>query len=557
MYQPSVPLLPCHPPKEPLQLFAEVLYSSYTQPRHAAWVKRLPEFAQTFGFEHINVHGAPFLPFLTINAFPLVSRALSAQTLSERDRFREIIKGYKQSGMRVTLGSGGVRIPEDFFEKYPQARNAHTGLLMQLLEAMVVEYFEIFPEADEMEIYFWEAMLAGDGHMICPEMYYGGESVPARFASYPYYAPEDFLSDLITAYARGAQRAGKVFSLLTFSHYPWQEEALIKAIKRVDPRLPVVLDHKCQPGDWTPQRQTNNVLEAFPTRPALMMFDGAGEYWGQCRIPYCYPEEIAYRLQHALEKNPSIASVGMRVMWQFDSVFGNFNEVNLFALARLAKNPYADLANIWGEWAKGRFGDGAGVAQRALVRTNEIVNKSLYIEGAWIFNHSVLSDLTYLESHLVVFGKAMIEWYDGNVMQKGRLREAIVHPSAYTIGRLLQERCDALAAARLSLSEVEAGKTLFPMDEYEKLRYQLNLLVNVCRLSYLHMELFMRYWILRQNPAAAPQNNGQLFTAAHAAMRALADELLEAYGGREPLIVAADIARFVEQVSAAMLEVSR
>jgi hypothetical protein len=553
MNLPNMPLLPQQGRAKPIGLFAEILYSSFADGRHKSWLDRLPEFAAEYGFTHLNVHGAPLLPFVAARDFPLCGAEPDRQARREIGALREFLRSYKRSGARVTLGSGGPMIPAPFFEKYPEGRDIHSGLLRELIASLVAEYFEAVPEADELEIYLWEAMLVGDGHMVCPEMRYGGENRQARFASYPFCAPEDFVAEILAGYGLGASRAGKSFSVLTFSHYKWQEELLIRALKRVDRNLPIVLDHKCVPGDWTPQRLTNNVLAAFPAWPALMMFDGAGEYWGQCRIPYCYPEEIAHRVRHALELNPSIGELGMRVMWHYGAVFGNFNEINLFALAKLAQNRDADIGEIWGEWAAGRFGGGepAAAAVAALRRTAQICNLIFYVDGAWVFSHSELSDLAYLESHIVNYSKSIIEWNADDFRTKGRLRELVLRPSAYTLAWLLEDRAEAARLAQLSLGEVRTARSSIPQAEYEKLSYQLELLLDIAVMASLHMELFIRYWIAKKNRPAAPADNDERFSRAEGRMLALADAYGEKYGQREPLVSAERMRAYAAEVSEA------
>ena len=551
MYKPNVPLLPKQAHAGERALFAEVLYSSYTQPRHSMWCDRMCEFAQQYGFNHINIHGAPILPFVTLRDYPLVTKKVTEKDARELAGFRSVLKLYKEKGLRITLGSGGVKIPDDLFECYPDARNIHSGLLMDIVESMIVEYFETIPEADAFEIYFWEAMLVSDGHLICPEMFFGGEDRLVRFASFPYYAPEDFLADIISAYGRGAQRAGKQFSLLTFSHHQWQEEVLIKAIERVDRSLPIILDHKCQPGDWTPKRLTNNVLKAFPAHPAAMLFDGAGEYWGQCRIPYCYPEEIAHRLQYALDANPSISEVGMRVMWHYDAVFGNYNEINFYALKKLAADPYSDIGTIWDEWTRTRFGRGAESARRALSRTADICNRIFYIEGAWIFDHSEISGLKYLESHIVNYSKAMIEWNSEDFKLKGRLRELLLKPSGYTLEWVLGERAEAVRLAELSLGEVIADQASYEPEVYEKLAYQLGLLVDISKMALMHMTLFLRYWIEKVHPEAVPGDNETQIQASCGEMEAYAAAFETKYGGKEPLIKPLKMRKYIEEIKEA------
>ena len=78
---------------------------------------------------------------------------------------------------------------------------------------------------------------------------------------------------------------------------------MIEALKNRDRNYPFVLDHKCQPGDWHPFKPANNIMKTITDLEAQLQFDGTGEYYGQSLMPYCYPEEIQARVQHALSMN--------------------------------------------------------------------------------------------------------------------------------------------------------------------------------------------------------------------------------------------------------------
>ena len=145
----------------------------------------------------------------------------------------------------------------------------------------------------------------------------------------------------------------------------------------------------------------------------------------------------------------------------------------------------------------------------------------------------------------------MIEWNYSDFGMKGRLREAILKPSKNTLKRVLGDRAEALRLAKLSLGEVETNRELFPVNEYDKLAYQLNLLTDVCRMAYTHMELFMRYWIAKKNPGAAPSDNDAQLALAVTAMSTLADEYLTRYGENEPLIDVETMRTFANEVTKA------
>ena len=53
--------------------------------------------------------------------------------------------------------------------------------------------------------------------------------------------------------------------VLTFSHYPWQEKLLIEALQQINRDVPLLLNHKSQPGDWDPFRGRTTSCWPCPT----------------------------------------------------------------------------------------------------------------------------------------------------------------------------------------------------------------------------------------------------------------------------------------------------
>jgi len=69
----------------------------------------------------------------------------------------------------------------------------------------------------------------------------------------------------------------------------------------------------------------------------------------------------------------------------------------------------------------------------ALKRTNDIGNRIFYIEGMWLFNHSALASLPYLESHAVNYAKATALLKPWDIMGNYRMNELLNYPREYLI----------------------------------------------------------------------------------------------------------------------------
>ena len=339
--------------------------------------------------------------------------------------------------------------------------------------------------------------------------------------------------------------------VLTFSHYPWQENLLIEALQQIDRGVPLLLNHKSQPGDWDPFRGRNNVMVAVPDREAMMLFDGVGEYWGQGQMPYCFPEEIQSRLQDALRHNRGINSVGMRVHWGFGyTLFGSFNEVNFYALSRLAKDPYLSIDRLWRDWAEKRFGKQAAPKMiEALRRSDQIGKRTFYFRGMWVQQHSRIADLPYLEAQVLHTGRSMIQWCPQNMEDNQLIDEFMYHPGERTIRVAIADRREALRLNRLSMADVESVKAMLPAAEYRLAVAQFTLQRHFVETSIPHIEAFLRYWIQRNTPSA--ENLAKLEPPLRA-LESKADEVARLYQEKLPLFTAQSIRTYVRQVREAV-----
>lgn len=533
-------------PHKPMRLCAEILSYSLEQPAHEEFVATLEKKIKEYGIGEVMIHGFTPEQWVTNSEFPKVKRVLDAERVA---KYRRQLQRFKRLGVKVTLSGPGPNPPQGFFEAYPEARRIASGEFQRYLRSTTAELFRQLPEADAFEIYLWETPFLNDVDFFSG-MYWEKTNLDAFASITPHYGRADFLTEMLTAYARGAVDAQRQFVFLTFSHVPWQEKLIIEALRQMDGDVPILLDHKVQPGDWTPQRPANNVMLNVTEREAMLLYDGTGEYWGQSLMPYCYPEEIQQRLQHALRNNRNINTLGMRVHWvNGTTVFGNYNEVNFFALSRLARDPEMPIEQIWSEWAVARFGAAAAPKViSALRRTNEIANRFYYLDGIWVENHSALADLPYLESHFVQFARSMLLWNPGDFRTAARVREVTDHPREYTVEWVKADRLEALRLNQISLDDVEAVRGSLSKAEYDKLSGQLRLQRRFIEVAIPQMEAFLRYRIQKQRPNV---ENLRRFEASLAELEAQAAAVEREYGEKVSILKASMIRTYVKQIRAA------
>lgn len=508
-----------------------------------------------YGIDEVRIYGggnATAYKYLDITGFPEIVKQDNPQELK---KFKAGLKWFEEHGVRVTLSGGEPSLPgltyhgkndNTFFDIYPEAKYLENGLLWKFYEERTYALFKTFPEVDATDCYLWETPLLDDLN------YFPGikwqKSIRWHIGENQYYSHADYLTEFMAALTRGAKRAGKNFSILTFSHYPHQERLLIESLIELERRkVPLLMVHKSQSGDWDPYRGPNNVMLATKSKSSLL-FDGIGEYWGRSLIPYCFPEEIQFRLQHALEHNKNIHTVAMRSFWENDqTLFNNYNEINLFALARLAEDPSADIEKIWMEWANERFGEEAAPKiAAALKRTDDIGKLVYYFKGIWVQEHSRLATLDYLTAQVLHTGRAMLEWYPDDLKNNALIAAFMCRPTDEIIEIAVSDRKLAVFLCQESIADIESVKKQLAPSEYKKLAYELNLQKDFAALSALHIEAYLRYIMDRNKPSR--ENSAQL-SQRLSEMEKMSSVIDKKYGAENYLLSGDRIREFVTDIN--------
>ena len=526
---------------KPLRLGAEFTSGYMNRPES---MKIIENAIDDYGIDEIIIHGFNTNAFLTYSDYPKMQKTVNQEQL---EHVHNLFAMFKRKGATIELSTHGPDIL-GFLEAYPEAKIVSNGMLWTFIESSVSKLFQEFKEADSIETWLWESTDFLDDEAYFGDLKWAKDRAAQQLEAITYYSLTDYLTELLSAYSRGAEAEGKEFVIMSFGHHPWQEKILIEAINQAGLNVPITCRHLSQAGDWDPFRPANNVMLECPHRKARFSYDGVGEYWGDSFVPYCYPEEIQQRLWHALDNNPNIEALSMRVFWR-NSLFGNFNEINFYALSQLAKNPYMPIEEIWQSWAEKRFGEKASPKViSALKRTNEIGNNIYYIQGIWVQNHSRISDLLYLENHLLCYSQNMLRWKPHDFKMQALIKEVVNNPRENTIEWVLADRYEALRLNKLSLEDIKSVKKSLPKDEYEKLINQFTLQRHYIETCIPHMEAFLRYRIQKVNPSA--ENMDKLNTALEK-LEKKAAEVEKLYKEKIVVLTAKDIRTYVEQVRTA------
>ena len=517
-------------------VFTNTVFNDYDPEE---FLKTLDSAIDKFGINIVNAHHFSSNEWLSYKGYDKLKVTPDQNYIA---KYRSYYKRIKDKGVYLIISAGEPVGPDDLFQKYPQMRDVTNGKFWQFVEDKTKELYEVIPEMDCFEVYLWETTMVNDDKVFADFNF-------NRANGYPFYSHSDYFKYLFDALSRAAHIKNRDFMLLTFSHYPYQEQIMIDALRNWDKNYPFLLDHKSQPGDWTPFKPANNIMQTITDMPGQLQFDGTGEYWGQSMMPYCYPQEIQARVQHALSRNQNINTLSMRVNWMSGSLFGKPNEINFYALSKLANDPFTPIEKIWKGWATERFGEkAADKVISALKRTDDIGRKIFYIDGMWVFNHSSLANLPYLESHVVNYAKCISQLKPEEIMGNYRLNELLNYPREYLILEVLADRDEALRLNAMSLQDIEDVVKDLKIEDYRPLKEQLTRQRDMARASKLHLEAFFRYRIEKMiAPEKGDQNRQKLETCLRQ-LEKMGEEMDKTYGNRFVFLKASLFQEYVKQI---------
>lgn len=296
-------------------------------------------------------------------------------------------------------------------------------------------------------------------------------------------------------------RHDKEVVVRSFFYEPEEIEWFRKGMEHVDDN--VILQCKCVPHDWDPFYPHNPMIGALPSRQKIIEFDCSSEYTGRNRIPYAAPDYFHYRWKYS-SAQPGIVGYNARLDHRgFDALFTP-NEINIYSLYRLTREPDITPDRLWREWTMERYGkDAAHFIEQALRPTFRIVNKMLWPLGCRFNDHSRLPFIEYAETHLAKF--SVTKWASDNEQLK-ETREKVLNPDPLTLEDIIREKEEALALADICLGHLERAADFLSARDFKDLCCRMTLLRRMVEVWRLHAEAFFGYEILKRTGLEGQEN---------------------------------------------------
>jgi len=321
---------------------------------------------------------------------------------------------------------------------------------------------------------------------------------------WPYYSFADMIRMLVTAIARACKDNNKSFCLLTHVWFPYQEDLLYDALKDFPSDLPIMLEHNYTTGDFNPHFPFPSLIKRLSHMDHSVCYCCGMEYHGLALIPCCFPETLQSTLAQAAEDTPNFKRITVRPYWDNQSVLGTPNEINIYALLRLADNPIADMETIWSDWILERYKLKEGIEELASIFRNsyEVIKLVNFTFGTRMNDHSHLPDFDVLESRLYLYAKAIYTWAPFPEVHQN-IRDLLMTPGKKILRLNREAHEKAVAYIDDALSRLENIKFRLEDADYADIKNRYNDMRIYTEFHKLMYDAYLRILIRRNRKETA------------------------------------------------------
>ena len=191
-------------------------------------------------------------------------------------------------------------------------------------------------------------------------------------------------------------------------------------------------------------------------------------------------------------------------------IFGHPNEFNAWYMGELLWEPDRDIDASLQNWSRIRYGrEAADALAGALRKTEAITQKTFFCQGQVLVNyHNMIGDLSHADDFL--WAMALSKWDPS----KRALSESFFKPDENLIGRMIEEKSEAMRLASEALRGIEQARGKISDLEAEQLRYWFEKLRDSAELWRYISELYLSHRQVSGGAATDP-----LLAAARSALR--------------------------------------
>lgn len=467
-------------------------------------------------FDWVQLHSGFWFNHAPLKNYPDAGIEVDEETNSFVDKVIRLCKG---KGKKVSYMLGNFTPLDQLLKAYPQVRNLNNGLFWQLLYDAAYGILTRFPQLDELSLYFFESMNLIHYNNFFKCMNYGldideemmekhpDQILKQESQSWPYLSFADHLRMVLMAVASACRDLGKSFCLLTHVWFPYQEELLYEALKDFPADLPLILEHNYTTGDFNPYLPAPRLIERLPHLKHAVCYCCGMEYYGLSLIPCCFPEALQANLNYALKSSPNMERIVVRPIWDGESLLKTPNEVNLFALLKLAGHPGADTEELWDEWINSRY----GISDRyiceelaSILRASyQAVKQVLFGCGVRMTDHSHIPDYGHLESRLYNYGKALIGWRPDPENQQA-VYDLLIRPGRKALRINRENHENSLTLMREAAGRLDHLREYLKAEDYEDISGRYRDFICFIQLHQLELDAYLR--LRRYQKVKEPEN---------------------------------------------------
>ncbi len=385
------------------------------------------------------------------------------QVLDEPERaamLRRVTAKARSLGNKVFIWTHELAdVPEEFYVGHQV--DLHHPDIWLWLEGKYRALFATLPEIDGIVMTFHETKV----------------KVLRDRAVIPRDPPPQRLARLMCELARVCRQHGKTLIVRTFFGEPGELEWMRQALAQVPDDVMVM--SKEVPSDWQPFYPHHPLLGKVGNHKQILETHLAAEIGGANRIPFCHPEHLKMRLDHARNKGV-VGVIGRTECYRNRHALGTVNEINVYALSRYWQDPRTNPDDVWDDWCAETYGlQAAPDVEAALRKSFEMTTKMYYAKGFWVSNHSRLPSYDYADGH--ISERSTAQW-DPDPKYK-RIEESLNNPDQQVLAEILAEKDRAIRLCQESIKDVERARPHLTAAAYRQLEQ-----------TYARAEFCTRLW---------------------------------------------------------------
>lgn len=276
--------------------------------------------------------------------------------------------------------------------------------------------------------------------------------------------PEKRVAKLIDDMAAVCKRSDKEFFVRTFSYEPNELKYILGGLREC--KSDVIVMSKCVPHDWQPYYPYNPAIGDVGNKRQIVEFDLGHEFTGLSTIPYICIDYVKRHLDYDISRGADGAVFRIeRLKWR--SV-DTPNWAVIEVATKLLSDPSADQHKLYRDWLAQRYPkEAVPHIYSALIRTEKILEKGMFVLGFWVTNHSKMPSYDYARRSL--YGRTTAKWDPST-----KPIEQILHnPTAETISKLRVEKDEALKLVDASIADIKKARPYLKQVDYDYLLDQL------------------------------------------------------------------------------------